>query len=182
MTTSGRTAVTPRVAYVSGGSRGLGQALSTELVRRGWHVVIDGRDADRLAAAVAAMPEPASVSAVPGDVADPDHRARIAAAVSAVGGLDLAVNNASVLGPSPQPRLAEYPLAALEAVYAVNTFAPVALLQLLLPHLAARGGRVINISSDAATEPYEGWGGYGSSKAALDHLTAILAVEEPVIR
>ncbi len=182
MTTSDRTAITPRVAYVSGGSRGLGLALSTELVRRGWHVVIDGRDADRLAAAVAAMPEPASVSAVPGDVADPDHRARIAAAVAAVGGLDLAVNNASVLGPSPQPRLAEYPLVALEAVYAVNTFAPVALLQLLLPHLAEREGRVINVSSDAATEPYEGWGGYGSSKAALDHITAILGVEHPGLR
>ncbi|MBJ7595833.1 MAG: SDR family oxidoreductase [Candidatus Dormibacteraeota bacterium] len=182
MTTSSRTTPTPRVAYVSGGSRGLGHALSTELVRRGWHVVIDGRDAGRLAAAAAAMPEPASVSAIPGDVADPDHRGRIAAAVAAAGGLDLVVNNASVLGPSPQPRLAEYPLAALAAVYAVNTFAPVALLQLLLPHLAERQGRVINVSSDAATEPYEGWGGYGSSKAALDHITAILGVEHPGLR
>ena len=145
-------------------------------------MIIDGRDAERLAVAVAAMPEPTSVTAVPGDVSDPDHRQRIAAAVVDAGGLDLAVNNASVLGPSPQPRLAEYPLEALEAVYAVNTFAPVALLQLLLPHLAERGGRVINVSSDAATEAYEGWGGYGSTKAALDHITAILAVEHPEIR
>jgi NAD(P)-dependent dehydrogenase (short-subunit alcohol dehydrogenase family) len=96
-----------------------------------------------------------------------------------MGRLDVAVNNASVLGPSPQPRLADYPLDELAAVYAVNTLAPVALLQLLLPHLLERRGRVINLSSDAAVEAYEGWGGYGSSKAALDHITAIIAVEHP---
>ncbi len=170
------------VAVVSGGSRGLGRALAGELVRRGWHVVIDGRDAERLATAAAAMGDQRWVTAIPGDVADPDHRERLAGAVAAVGRLDLVVNNASVLGPSPQPHLAQYPLAALESVFAVNTLAPVALLQLLLPHLSEDRGRVISISSDAALEAYEGWGGYGASKAALDHLTATFAVEHPALR
>jgi NAD(P)-dependent dehydrogenase (short-subunit alcohol dehydrogenase family) len=170
------------VAVVSGGSRGLGRALAGELVRRGWHVVIDGRDAERLATAAAQMGEPGSVTAIPGDVADPEHRERVAGAVAHAGRLDLVVNNASVLGPSPQPHLADYPLAVLESVYAVNTLAPVALLQLLLPHLLDSRGRIVNISSDAATEAYEGWGGYGSSKAALDHLTATFAVEHPALR
>jgi NAD(P)-dependent dehydrogenase (short-subunit alcohol dehydrogenase family) len=167
------------VALVTGGSRGLGSALTTELARRGWHVVIDGRDADTLDAAVARLGTPGSVTAIPGDVADPAHRQRLEEAVASRGGLDVAVNNASVLGPSPQPRLTDYPLDELVAVYAVNTLAPVALLQLLLPHLLERRGRIINLSSDAAVEAYEGWGGYGSSKAALDHITAIIAVEHP---
>jgi NAD(P)-dependent dehydrogenase (short-subunit alcohol dehydrogenase family) len=182
MTTSTHPVAAHPVAFVSGGSRGLGRALAGELVRRGWRVVIDGRDPRRLAAAAAAMTEPASVTAIPGDVADPEHRRQLADAVADAGGLDLAVNNASILGPSPQPQLADYPLEALEAVYTVNTFAPVALFQLLLPHLVDRGGRVVNISSDAATEAYSGWGGYGSSKAALDHLTATLGVENPSLR
>jgi len=167
------------VALVTGGSRGLGSALAAELARRGWHVIVDGRDAAALEAAVARLGTPGSVTAIAGDVADPAHRQRLARAAAARGGLDLAVNNASRLGPSPQPRLADYPLEALEHVYAVNTFAPLALLQLLLPHLVSRRGRIINISSDAAVEAYEGWGGYGSSKAALDHLTSVLAAENP---
>jgi NAD(P)-dependent dehydrogenase (short-subunit alcohol dehydrogenase family) len=165
------------VAVVTGGSRGLGRALSAELVRRGWHVVIDGRDPTALAAAASALGD-AALTAIPGDVSDPAHRHLIAAAVAS-SGVDVLVNNASVLGPSPQPRLADYPLDAIQAVYAVNTFAPLALLQLLLPHLARRHGRIVNISSDAAVEAYGGWGGYGSSKAALDHITAIVAVEHP---
>ena len=169
------------VALVTGGSRGLGSALTTELARRGWHVVIDGRDAATLDASVARLDTPASVTAIPGDVADPAHRQHLAEAVASRGGLDVVVNNASVLGPIPQPRLADYPLDELAAVYTVNTLAPVALLQLLLPHLLERGGRVINLSSDAAVEAYEGWGGYGSSKAALDHITAIFAVEHPQV-
>jgi len=171
-----------RVALVTGGSRGLGRALSAELLRRGWRVVVDARDAARLDEAVAALPDPGSVTAVPGDVADPAHRDRLAAAIAGLGGLDLLVNNASVLGPSPQPRLADYPLAVLEQVYAVNTVAPLALAQLLLPQLERRGGRVVNVSSDAAAEAYQGWGGYGSSKAALDQLTAVLAAEHPGLR
>src|ERR1700682_4544116 len=164
-TPENRNATAP-VALITGGSRGPGRAVTAELVRRCWQVIIDGRDVAALRSAVTEMPFPDAVTAIPGDVAEPEHRARLADAASAAGGLDLAVNNASILGPSPQPQLDEYPLAVLEAVYAVNTLAPVALLQLLLPHLLRRQGRVINVSSDAAVEAYEGWGGYGSSKGA----------------
>jgi len=179
MATHDNPASLPPVALVTGGSRGLGSALTGELARRGWHVIVDGRDAAALEATLMRLGTPGSVTAIPGDVADHAHRLRIAEVVASHGGLDLAVNNASMLGPSPQPHLADYPLEVLEQVYAVNTFAPLALLQLLLPHLINRRGRIINISSDAAVEAYEGWGGYGSSKAALDHLTSVLAAENP---
>jgi NAD(P)-dependent dehydrogenase (short-subunit alcohol dehydrogenase family) len=171
-----------RVALVTGASRGLGRALAAELVRRGWHVVVDARDAARLASAVDEFQAPDAVTALAGDVSDPAHRRELADAVDKAGGLDLLVNNASVLGPSPQPRLADYPLDILEQVYAVNTIAPVALLQLVLPQLEERGGRIVDVSSDAAVEAYGGWGGYGSAKAALDQLTAVLAVEHPTLR
>jgi NAD(P)-dependent dehydrogenase (short-subunit alcohol dehydrogenase family) len=170
---------TAPVALVTGGSRGLGHALCAELARRGWHVIVDGRDAAVLEASAAELGTSGTVTAIPGDVGDPAHRNHIAEAVASAGGLDVAVNNASILGPSPQPSLADYPLDVLERVYAVNTFAPLALLQLLLPHLIHRRGRIINVSSDAAVEAYEGWGGYGSSKAALDHITAVFAAEHP---
>ncbi len=178
MTSRGRASTGP-VALVTGGSRGLGRALTAALVRDGWHVVADGRDGDRLEDAAARMAGPGSVTPVTGDVAEVSHRAKLVAAVDSAGGLDVAVNNASLLGPSPQPRLADYELETLQAVYAVNTFAPLALLQLVLPHLLRSHGRIVNISSDAAVEAYEGWGGYGSSKAALDHISAVLAVEHP---
>ena len=171
-----------RVALVTGASRGLGRALAGELVRRGWHVVVDARDAARLASAVEEFQVPDAVTALAGDVSDPAHRRELADAVDKAGRLDLLVNNASVLGPSPQPRLADYPLDILEQVYAVNTIAPVAMLQLVLSQLEERGGRIVDISSDAAVEAYGGWGGYGSAKAALDQLTAVLAVEHPNLR
>jgi NAD(P)-dependent dehydrogenase (short-subunit alcohol dehydrogenase family) len=169
------------VALVTGGSRGLGLALTRELAKRGWHVIVDARDADRLSAAVRDLPA-GSVTEVPGDVADSDHRQALARAVADIGRLDLIVNNASILGPSPQPHLADYPLDVLEQVYTVNTVAPLALLQLLLPHLEKSRGRVVSVSSDAAVEAYAGWGGYGSAKAALDHLTAVLAAEQLTLR
>ena len=168
------------VALVTGASRGLGLALTRALVLRGWHVVVDARDGRRLAAAVAALPDPAAVTAIPGDVVDDDHRAALAAAVA--GGLDLLVNNASVLGPSPLPPLAEHPLPDLLEVFEVNALAPIALVQLVLPALRARSGRVVDVSSDAAVEAYAGWGAYGAAKAALDHATAVLAVEHPDLR
>ncbi|HVV13023.1 SDR family oxidoreductase [Amycolatopsis sp.] len=158
-------------AIVTGASRGLGLALTRELARRGWHVIADAR---------APGPAVAGVTFVPGDVTDPGHRRKLAE--TAHHGLNLLVNNASALGPSPMPRLSGYPLAELEHVYAVNTFAPLALIQLLLPGLRAAHGRIIDISSDAAVEAYAGWGGYGSSKAALDQLTAVLATEESGMR
>jgi NAD(P)-dependent dehydrogenase (short-subunit alcohol dehydrogenase family) len=159
-------------ALVTGASAGLGRALAAALVSRKWTVVGNGRDAAALAAAAREI----GFTAVPGDVADPAHRAGLADACPS---LDLLVNNASSLGVSPLPPLARYPLAELENVYRVNVFAPVALAQLLLPALTASRGTVVNVSSDAAVEAYEGWGGYGSAKAALDQVTAVLGAENP---
>jgi NAD(P)-dependent dehydrogenase (short-subunit alcohol dehydrogenase family) len=172
--------MTPPTALVTGASRGLGLALAGELSARGWRLVVDGRDPARLAAAVAGLPHPELVTAVAGDVADPAHRGALAAAVPER--LDLLVANASELGPSPLPPLAELPPAAFERVLQVNTVAPLALLQLVLPALRRAAGRVLLVSSDAAVEPYPGWGGYGASKAALDQLAAVLAVELPDLR
>ena len=172
----------PRVALLTGASRGLGRALATALAERGWHLILDARDPAPLAAAVAELSRSTRVTGVPGDVALPAHRQALVTAVEQAGRLDLLVNNASVLGPSPLVALAEHPLDALERVYAVNTVAPLGLLQLLLPHLQRSRGRVVNVTSDAAAEPYAGWGGYGSAKAALDQLSAVLAVELPDLR
>jgi NAD(P)-dependent dehydrogenase (short-subunit alcohol dehydrogenase family) len=163
-------------AIVTGSSRGLGLALTRALVARGWTVVVDARDGTALARAVAGLD---GVVALAGDVADPEHRRRLVAAAGEP--IDLLVNNASVLGPSPQPTLADYPLGELRRVYEVNVVAPLALVQLALPHLAP-GARIVNVTSDAAVEAYETWGGYGSAKAALAQLTAVLAVEHPGLR
>jgi NAD(P)-dependent dehydrogenase (short-subunit alcohol dehydrogenase family) len=160
-------------ALVTGAGRGLGLALARALLAGGWSVVTDARRAGHLATAL-----PGAV-VVPGDVTDPAHRDALASAVRRLGRLDLLVNNASDLGPSPLPRLADVPLAAARRVYEVNVLAPLALTQLFLPLLRASRGTVMNISSDAAVEPYADWGAYGSSKAALDQLTAVLAAEEP---
>jgi NAD(P)-dependent dehydrogenase (short-subunit alcohol dehydrogenase family) len=160
-------------AIVTGASRGLGLALSRALAPRGWRLVLDAREAGPLEAAAAEIP---GAVALPGDVADPRHREALVEAAGTP--IDLLVNNASLLGPSPQPALADYPLDVLEAVYRVNVLAPLALIQLALPRLSP-GARILNVTSDAAVEPYEGWGGYGSSKAALEQLTAILAAEHP---
>ena len=161
-------------AIVTGASRGLGRALATALAERGWRLVIDAREAGTLDEAATALSKLTDVAALPGDVADPEHRADLIAAAG--GPVDLLVNNASVLGPSPQPALTDYPLETLEHVYRVNVFAPLALIQ------AAQPNRVLNLTSDAAAEAYEGWGGYGSSKAALDHISAVLAQERPELR
>jgi NAD(P)-dependent dehydrogenase (short-subunit alcohol dehydrogenase family) len=157
-------------ALVTGAGRGLGLALARALLASGWHVVVDARRAGHLAAAL-----PGALI-VPGDVTDPAHRDALAASVNR---LDLLVNNASDLGPSPLPRLADAPLVAVRRVYETNVLAPLALTQVFLPLLRAAHGTVLNVSSDAAVEAYEGWGAYGSSKAALDQLTAVLAAEEP---
>jgi NAD(P)-dependent dehydrogenase (short-subunit alcohol dehydrogenase family) len=171
-----------RVALVTGASRGLGLALARALAEREWALVIDARDAVALGEAAAELSKLTAVRAVAGDVADPIHRRALLDTVSAMGRLDLLVNNASVLGPSPQPGLADYPLDILEEVYRVNVVAPLALMQMALPHLEAARGRIINVTSDAAVEAYEGWGGYGSSKAALEQLTKVLAAEHPALR
>jgi NAD(P)-dependent dehydrogenase (short-subunit alcohol dehydrogenase family) len=168
-----------RSAIITGASRGLGLALAEELAQRDWRLVIDARGATELARAAEALSALTAVTALPGDVTDDWHRQAL---VDAAGDrIDLLVNNASTLGPSPQPPLADYPTTDLQRVYAVNVLAPLALAQLALPQIPAAGA-IINVTSDAAAEPYEGWGGYGSSKAALDQLTAIFAAEQPQIR
>jgi NAD(P)-dependent dehydrogenase (short-subunit alcohol dehydrogenase family) len=163
-------------AIVTGASRGLGRALTAALLREGRRVVVDARGARDLAATERDLAALGDVVAVRGNVTDGDHRQALVEAAGPE--IDLLVNNASALGPSPMPPLAEYPLHALEHVYRVNVVAPLALAQLVLPRLVP-GGCILNVTSDAAVEPYEGWGGYGSSKAALDQLTAILAAEHP---
>jgi NAD(P)-dependent dehydrogenase (short-subunit alcohol dehydrogenase family) len=168
--------ITQPTALITGASKGLGRALAGALAARGWRLVADARAPGSLAADL-----PDAV-VVPGDVTEPAHRAALAAAVGRLGRLDLLVNNASDLGPSPLPALARYPLDALRRVYETDVVAPLALVQLLAPRLRAAGGIVLNVSSDAAVEPYPGWGGYGSAKAALDQVSAILAAEEPDLR
>ena len=164
------------IGIVTGASRGLGLALTRALAGRGWRVIADARGADALAAAV---DELEGVVGIPGDVTDARHREALVAAAGS--SIDLLVNNASVLGPSPQPALADYPLDPLRTVYETNVLAPLALVQAALPYLAA-GATLVNVTSDAAVEPYSGWGGYGSSKAALEQVSAILAAEHPALR
>jgi NAD(P)-dependent dehydrogenase (short-subunit alcohol dehydrogenase family) len=164
------------VAIVTGASRGLGLALARALVDRGWRVVADARGRGELERVWAGTWD---VVPAAGDVADEKHR--LALVETAGEEIDLLVNNASTLGPSPLPRLAEYPLDELRRVYDVNVTGPLGLVQLALPRLRANGC-ILNITSDAAVEAYEGWGGYGSSKAALEQITAILAAEHPELR
>jgi NAD(P)-dependent dehydrogenase (short-subunit alcohol dehydrogenase family) len=156
-------------ALITGATRGLGLALAGALAREGWELVLDARRGP--------SPEPGATF-IAGDVADPAHRAALLAAAD---GLDLLVNNASTLGATPLPALGSYPLDTLEHAFAVNTLGPLALIQGVLPTLRERRGAIINVSSDAATEPYEGWGGYGATKAALEQLSHVLAAEEPSV-
>jgi NAD(P)-dependent dehydrogenase (short-subunit alcohol dehydrogenase family) len=171
------TASTGKTALITGASRGLGRALARGLAADGWQLILTARGADALAAAAGELP--GGAVALAGDVADSWHRAGLAEAVAAAGGLDLLVNNASTLGATPLPRLADYPPAELERAFATNVLAPLVLIQSLLPDLRTRHGAIINISSDAAVEAYEGWGGYGATKAALDQISRVLSVEEP---
>jgi len=166
------------VALITGASRGLGLALAQALAKKGWALIVDARHEGALEQARQQLSAYTRVAAIPGDVVDASHRQALAQAAVSFGGVDVLVNNASLLGPSPQPALLDYPLDALENVYRVNVFAPLAILQALRPYLKPEA-RIINISSDAGVEPYEGWGGYGSSKAALEHLSAIFAEENP---
>jgi NAD(P)-dependent dehydrogenase (short-subunit alcohol dehydrogenase family) len=170
-----------RTALITGASRGLGLALARSLADEGWTLIVDARGEDALESARAELAEQTRVIAIPGDVSDAGHRAALADAARRVGGLDALVNNASILGPSPQPALLDYPLDVLEEVYRKNILAPLALVQALRNDLK-QDARILNVTSDAAVEPYEGWGGYGSSKAALEQLSNILAAENPDLR
>jgi NAD(P)-dependent dehydrogenase (short-subunit alcohol dehydrogenase family) len=170
-----------KTALITGASRGLGLALARRLAGDGWTLIIDARGARDLEAARVALAELTHVVAIPGDVRNEEHRRTLADAARDAGGLDALVNNASILGPSPQPELLAYPLDVLEEVYRSNVVAPLALIQAVRHELKPEA-RIINVTSDAAVEPYEGWGGYGSSKAALEQLSNILAAENPSLR
>src|SRR4051794_40672252 len=170
-----------RTALITGASRGLGRALARALAERGWRLVIDARGVTELDEVADDLSGRTDVVAIGGDVADEEHRRAL---IGAAGGakLDLLVNNASLVGPSPPPRLASYDLDVLRQVYEVNVFGPLRLTQLALPLLRASAGHIINVTSDAAVEGYESWGGYGSSKAALEQWSRVLAAEEPGLR
>jgi NAD(P)-dependent dehydrogenase (short-subunit alcohol dehydrogenase family) len=168
--------MTQKTALITGASRGLGRALARTLSQDGWRLIITARGAEALETVAKELP---GAVAFPGDVGDSWHRAGLAAEVEGAGGLDLLVNNASTLGAAPLPRLDGYPLSELQQAFVTNVVAPLALIQSLLPSLRARHGAILNISSDAAVEAYEGWGGYGATKAALDQISHVLAAEEP---
>jgi NAD(P)-dependent dehydrogenase (short-subunit alcohol dehydrogenase family) len=170
-----------RTALITGASRGLGLALARTLAKEGWTLIIDARGEEALQSARAEISRYTRVVAIPGDVTDPEHREDLAGAAREAGGVDALVNNASILGPSPQPDLLDYPLDMFEQVYRTNVVSPLALIQALNNELKPQA-RIINVTSDAAVEPYEGWGGYGSSKAALEQLSNILAAENPGLR
>ncbi|WP_338695066.1 SDR family oxidoreductase [Streptomyces sp. Q6] len=172
------------VAIITGASRGFGRALATALAERGWDLVLDGRSAEPLHEVAAALKgHGGTVTAVPGDVTDGGHRVALIAAAWELGGIDLLVNNAGVLGAEPLVPLGEHSLDDFRRALDVNVVAPLGLLQEALPLLrTAPAGAVINMSSDAAVEAYRTWGGYGATKAALDQLSAVLAVEEPELR
>jgi NAD(P)-dependent dehydrogenase (short-subunit alcohol dehydrogenase family) len=174
------------VAIVTGASRGLGEALAAGLARSGWSLVVDGRDQTTLEAAAERLRTNAAtdarIVAVVGDITDEEHRHALTAAAFELGGLDLVVNNAGTLGTAPLPSLADYPLGDLRVAFEVNVVAPLGLLQDTIPLLLdSPRPRVINVTSDAGVEAYEGWGGYGAGKAALEHLGAVLAVEFPAL-
>ncbi len=169
-------------AIITGASRGLGLALAQGLAEDGYSLVLDARGEEALRAAAASLPHGVTVTAVPGDIADPEHRAALRLAADRLGGPDLLINNAGTLGASPLPPISGYPIDELRAAFEVNVLAPVALTQLLLPGLRRRGGAVLSITSDAAVEAYAGWGGYGAAKAALEQACHVLAAEEAAVR
>jgi len=172
------TSPTSHTALITGASRGLGLALARALAERRWTLILDARGAEALDAARAELSRLTHVVTIAGDVTHRAHRQALADAAQVAGGLDAVVNNASLLGLSPQPPLLAYPLDVLEQVYGANVIAPLAIIQAVQDKLKP-GARIINVTSDAGVQPYPGWGGYGSSKAALEQLSAVLAAENP---
>jgi len=167
-----------KTALITGASRGLGLALARALAEDGWQLIVDARYADVLDFVQDELRQLTEVVAISGSVADRKHLQALAGAAEDAGGLDAVVNNAGILGPSPQPDLLDYSLQALEEVYRINTIAPLGVLQAVRDYLKS-GVRILNITSDAGVNAYPGWGGYSSSKAALEQLSAILAAENP---
>jgi len=172
---------TERTALITGASRGLGRALARRLAANGWNLILTARDSEQLAAIRDELAQRTHVAAIAGDVTDANHRAALAVLARGHGGLDALVNNAGALGPSPLPALFDYPLDAFRAVLDANVVAPLGMLQAVHDVLKP-GARVVSITSDAAVQPYAGWGGYGASKAALEQLTAVFAKENPTLK
>lgn len=168
------------VAIVTGASKGFGFAVAKVLVDDGWDVVIDARNEHALHAAAASLSR--RVHVVPGDVTDAEHRDRLIGQATRIGGLDLLVNNAGTLGPSPLPKVADLEPDALNDAFRTSVAAPLALIRLALPLLEAAAGAIVNVTSDAAIEAYEGWGGYGATKAALEQLSKVLGAEQKTVR
>jgi NAD(P)-dependent dehydrogenase (short-subunit alcohol dehydrogenase family) len=172
---------TAPTALVTGASRGLGLALAASLARDGWALVVDARNADDVASATAPLVHVEPLVAVVGDITDDDHRRDLATAAASLGGLDVIVLNAGTLGPSPLPSLTSLALDDLRATLETNVVAQLGVVQALLPHLRP-GAAVVAVTSDAAVEPYEGWGAYAASKAAFEQMAAVLGAERPDLR
>ena len=167
-----------KTALITGASRGLGLELARALAKKGWQLIINGRNPKALYEVQKELSKLTTVDAISGDVIDEIHLLQFPERIALLGDLDLVINNASTLGISPQPHLLDYPIEVVHTIFHTNVIAPLSLLQKIKPHLKT-DALIINISSDAAVNAYEGWGGYSASKAALDHLTAILAKENP---
>lgn len=166
------------VALITGASRGLGAALAGFLAAQGYSLILTARGAEALEQTARSLEHYATrILTLPGDIGAAGHRRVLAEAAKSLGRLDLLVNNASDLGPTPLPLLETYPLDALAAVFNINVIAQVGLVQQTLPLLKQSGGLIVNLSSDAAVGGYPGWGGYGASKAALDLISLTLANE-----
>ena len=172
---------TAPTATVTGASRGLGLALARSLAEDGWALVLDGRHADDLADAVSPLEAITTVIPVVGDITDEAHRADLATAAQALGGLDVVVLNAGTLGPSPLPPLSHLRLGDLRTTLEANLVAQLGIVQALLPHLRP-GAAIVAVTSDAAVEPYEGWGAYAAAKAGFEQLAAVLGAERPDLR
>ena len=172
---------TERTALITGASRGLGKALAKALARRRWNLIITSRNAKDLRAVRNELAALTHVAAIPGDVADEDHRHLLAVLARGHGGLDALINNAGALGPSPLPGLLDFPLDRLRELFDTNVIAPLGVIQAVRSELKPHA-RVVNVTSDAAVNAYGGWGGYGASKAALEQISSVLAEENSELR
>ncbi|HEY3110503.1 MAG TPA: SDR family oxidoreductase [Chloroflexota bacterium] len=170
---------TARVAMITGASRGLGREVARLFAARGMPLILTARGAEALERAAAELGQLTPVLSLAGDVADRAHAERLVRlGLERFGRIDVLVNNASSIGPSPMPPIEELPLDGPPETFLVNVVAPLRLSQLVLPGMRARrSGLIINVTSDAAVQAYPGWGGYGASKAALEHLSRVLAAE-----